>query len=163
MGHIFQLGQKYAQALNATVLDENGKAAVMDMGCYGIGVSRIVAAAIEQNHDDKGIIWPESIAPYSIALVALKYEKSAEVQKQADILYETLTQAGYEVILDDRAKVSPGAKMADMELMGIPHRIVISDRGIKAGTLEYKGRRDAEKQEVAIDEIINLIKEKVKR
>ncbi len=163
VGHIFQLGQKYAKALNATVLDENGKATVMDMGCYGIGVSRVVAAAIEQNHDENGIIWPESIAPFNIALIALKYEKSAEVQQQADALYETLQQAGYDVILDDRAKVSPGVKMADMELMGIPHRIVISDRGIQAGTLEYKGRRDAEKQEVAIDAILDLINEKVKR
>ncbi|WP_290699145.1 proline--tRNA ligase [Amphritea sp.] len=163
VGHIFQLGQQYAKALNATVLDENGKAVVMEMGCYGIGVTRVVASAIEQNYDDRGIIWPESIAPFSIALVALKYEKSEVVREQADKFYEELTSAGYEVILDDRPKVSPGAKMADMELMGIPHRVVISDRGIEAGTLEYKGRRDAEKQEIAIAELNDFISRTVKK
>ncbi|MBN0986605.1 proline--tRNA ligase [Amphritea pacifica] len=163
VGHIFQLGQQYAKALNATVLDENGKAVTMDMGCYGIGVTRVVAAAIEQNYDDNGIIWPEAIAPFSIALVALKYEKSEAVREQADKLYETLTQAGYDVILDDRAKVSPGVKMADMELMGIPHRIVISDRGLEAGTLEYKGRRDAEKQEIPLAELSAFIERSVAR
>lgn len=161
VGHIFQLGQQYAKALNATVLDENGKAVTMDMGCYGIGVTRVVAAAIEQNYDDRGIIWPESIAPFTIALVALKYEKSDAVREQADKLYEELTQAGYEVILDDRAKVSPGVKMADMELMGIPHRIVISDRGLEAGTLEYKGRRDADKQEIPLSELRSFIERTV--
>ena len=161
VGHIFQLGQQYAKALNATVLDENGKAVTMDMGCYGIGVSRVVAAAIEQNYDDNGIIWPEAIAPFSIALVALKYEKSEAVREQADKLYETLTQAGYDVILDDRPKVSPGVKMADMELIGIPHRIVISDRGLEAGTLEYKGRRDAEKQEIPLAELSDFIERTV--
>lgn len=163
VGHIFQLGQQYAKALNATVLDENGKAVIMDMGCYGIGVSRVVAAAIEQNYDDRGIIWPESIAPFSIALVALKYEKSEAVRTQADKLYEELTTAGYEVILDDRPKVSPGVKMADMELMGIPHRIVISDRGLEAGTLEYKGRRAAEKQEITLAELNEFIRATVAR
>lgn len=153
VGHIFQLGQQYAKALNANVLDENGKAVTMDMGCYGIGVSRVVAAAIEQNYDDRGIIWPEAIAPFSIALVALKYEKSEAVRNQADALYETLTAAGYDVILDDRPKVSPGAKMADMELMGVPHRIVISDRGLEAGTVEYKYRRAADKQEIQLAEL----------
>ncbi|WP_261844755.1 proline--tRNA ligase [Aliamphritea ceti] len=152
VGHIFQLGKKYAEAMNATVLDENGKTATLDMGCYGIGVSRVVAAAIEQNYDDKGIIWPEAIAPFTVAIVALKYEKSEVVKQQADALYDSLTAAGVEVILDDRPKVSPGAKMADMELMGIPHRIVISDRGIGAGTYEYKARRDTDKQEIAADQ-----------
>lgn len=163
VGHIFQLGQQYAEALKATVLDENGKAVVMQMGCYGIGVTRVVASAIEQNHDDRGIIWPESIAPFSIALIALKYEKSEAVREQADKLYEELTAAGHEVILDDRPKVGPGAKMADMELMGIPHRIVISDRGLEAGTLEYKGRRDPEKQEIAIAELNEFISQTVKK
>ncbi|GGK69408.1 proline--tRNA ligase [Amphritea balenae] len=163
VGHIFQLGNKYSTALNAKVLDENGKAVVMDMGCYGIGVTRVVAAAIEQNYDDRGIIWPEAIAPFSIALVALKYEKSEEVREQADKLYAELTEAGYEVILDDRPKVSPGVKMADMELMGIPHRVVISDRGIKAGALEYKGRRDADKQEIAIDDLVSFINKTAKK
>lgn len=163
VGHIFQLGQKYAEALNAKVLDENGKAVTMDMGCYGIGVSRVVAAAIEQNYDDRGIIWPAAIAPFTVSIVALKYEKSAEVQKLADSLYQQLTAAGHEVILDDRPKVSPGAKMADMELMGIPHRIVISDRGIKAGTLEYKGRRDEDKQELPVDQVIEFITAKLQK
>ncbi|UTW04786.1 proline--tRNA ligase [Amphritea atlantica] len=161
VGHIFQLGQQYAKALNANVLDENGKAVTMDMGCYGIGVTRVVAAAIEQNYDDRGITWPEAIAPFTIALVALKYEKSEAVREQADKLYEALTQAGYEVILDDRAKVSPGVKMADMELMGIPHRIVISDRGLEAGTLEYKGRRDTDKQEILLAELNAFIERTV--
>lgn len=161
VGHIFQLGQKYSEALNATVLDENGKSVVMDMGCYGIGVTRVVASAIEQNHDDRGIIWPESLAPFTIAIVALKYEKSEEVRAEADSLYAELTAAGYDVLLDDRPKVSPGVKFADMELIGIPHRVVISDRGIKAGTVEYKGRRDEEKQEVAAADVVNMLKEKI--
>jgi prolyl-tRNA synthetase len=162
VGHIFQLGQKYSEALNATVLDENGKSVVMDMGCYGIGVTRVVAAAIEQNYDDRGIIWPESIAPFTISIVALKYEKSEEVRAESERLYNELTAAGYDVLLDDRAKVSPGVKFADMELVGIPHRVVISDRGIKAGTVEYKHRRDEDKQEVALDQIVDLLKQSVK-
>ncbi|WP_027856429.1 proline--tRNA ligase [Marinobacterium jannaschii] len=161
VGHIFQLGSKYSEAMNATVLDANGKATVMEMGCYGIGVTRVVAAAIEQNYDDRGIIWPEALAPFSISLVALAYEKSEAVREMADSLYEELKAAGHDVILDDRAKVSPGAKMADMDLVGIPHRVVISDRGIKAGTLEYKGRRDAEKQDIAIDQLSEFLKQKL--
>ena len=161
VGHIFQLGSKYSEAMNATVLDANGKATVMEMGCYGIGVTRVVAAAIEQNYDDRGIIWPEALAPFTISLVALAYEKSEAVREMADGLYEQLKAAGHEVILDDRAKVSPGAKMADMDLVGIPHRVVISDRGIKAGTLEYKGRRDADKQDIAIDQLADFLKEKL--
>lgn len=163
VGHIFQLGKKYAEALNATVLDENGKAVVMDMGCYGVGVTRVVAAAIEQNYDDRGIIWPEAIAPFTVSLVALKYEKSAEVQQLADELYQKLTAAGVEVILDDRPKVSPGVKMADMELMGIPHRIVISDRGLKAGTLEYKQRSAADKEEISADQALEFILAKLQK
>jgi len=161
VGHIFQLGQKYAQAMNATVLDENGKAVTMDMGCYGIGVSRVVAATIEQNHDERGIIWPDAIAPFTIAIVALKYEKSEEVREQAHKLYDELTAAGYDVLLDDRPKISPGVKFADMELMGIPHRVVLSDRGLKAGTVEYKDRREADKSEVALDQIQALLVEKL--
>jgi prolyl-tRNA synthetase len=160
VGHIFQLGQKYSQALGATVLDENGKAQVMDMGCYGIGVSRVVAAAIEQNHDDKGIIWPDAIAPFHIALVPLNYDKSDDVRQLADRLYQDLQQAGYDVLLDDR-KERPGVKFADMELIGIPHRVVISDRGIAAGTLEYKGRRDSENQDIAIDQLMASLAEKL--
>ncbi|MDI9245668.1 proline--tRNA ligase [Marinobacter sp. CHS3-4] len=150
VGHIFKLGNKYSTAMNATVLDENGKAATLEMGCYGIGVSRIVAASIEQNHDDKGIIWPEAIAPFEVAIVTLNGHKSPAVQEAGERLYSQLKQAGYDVLLDDRNE-RPGVKFADIELMGIPHRFVVSDRGLQAETLEYKGRRDAEKQDIALD------------
>ncbi|EAR61240.1 proline--tRNA ligase [Neptuniibacter caesariensis] len=162
VGHIFQLGQKYSEALKAEVLDQNGKSVVMNMGCYGIGVTRVIAAAIEQNHDDGGIIWPEAIAPFHIALIPLQYDKSAEVKELTDRLYQELQQAGYDVIVDDRdKKTSPGVKFADMDLMGIPHRVVISPRGNEAGTLEYKGRRDDEKQDVQIDEVLPLLAERI--
>ncbi|WP_020680325.1 proline--tRNA ligase [Marinobacterium rhizophilum] len=160
VGHIFQLGQKYSQALGATVLDENGKAQVMDMGCYGVGVTRVVASAIEQNHDAKGIIWPDAIAPFHVALVPLNYDKSDDVKELADRLYQDLQQAGYDVLLDDR-KERPGVKFADMELVGIPHRVVISDRGIAAGTLEYKGRRDTDNQDIEIDQLLATLAEKL--
>ena len=156
MGHIFQLGLKYSQAMNATVLDENGKAVPMTMGCYGIGITRVVAAAIEQNYDDRGIIWPEALAPFTVALVPLNYDKSEDVRALADKLYEELKARGVEVLLDDR-KERPGVKFADMELVGIPHRLVISDRGIAAGQLEYKGRRDAESSDLAMDDAVNLL------
>ncbi|MGI1670052.1 MAG: proline--tRNA ligase [Neptuniibacter sp.] len=162
VGHIFQLGQKYSAALKAEVLDQNGKAATMDMGCYGIGVTRVIAAAIEQNNDENGIIWPDAIAPFHIALIPMQYDKSAEVKELTDNLYQELRQAGYDVILDDRdKKTSPGVKFADMELMGIPHRVVISPRGIEAGTLEYKGRREAEKQDIKIDELVAMLAGKI--
>jgi len=161
VGHIFQLGQKYSAALDAQVLDQNGKTVVMDMGCYGIGVTRVVAAAIEQNHDEGGIIWPESIAPFNVALIPLNYDKSEEVKTLSDQLYQDLRAAGYDVIMDDRdKKTSPGVKFADMDLMGIPHRVVVSPRGIEAGTLEYKGRRDSEKQDVAIADLLQVLAEK---
>jgi prolyl-tRNA synthetase len=147
VGHIFQLGKKYSESMNAVVLDENGKAQNMHMGCYGIGVTRVVAAAIEQNNDDNGIIWPSSLAPFQIALVPLNYDKSEDVRSTTDALYQELTSAGIEVFLDDR-KERPGVKFADMELMGMPHRVVISDRGIKAGTFEYKSRTDSEKRDI---------------
>ena len=147
VGHVFQLGQKYSQAMNATVLDENGKSQHMHMGCYGIGVTRVVAAAIEQNFDCNGIIWPASLAPFDIAIVPLNYDKSDAVKQTTDALYQQLTAAGIDVFLDDR-KERPGVKFADMELMGMPHRVVISERGIKAGTFEYKGRTDSEKQDI---------------
>lgn len=156
VGHIFKLGNKYSTAMNATVLDENGKAVIMDMGCYGIGVSRIVAASIEQNHDEKGIIWPDAIAPFQVAIVTLNAHKTPIVAEAGEKLYEQLQQAGYEVLLDDR-KERPGVKFADMELMGIPHRFVISDRGLAAGTLEYKGRRDADKQDIAVAEALPFL------
>lgn len=158
VGHIFQLGNKYSQALNATVLNEQGREQVMTMGCYGIGVTRVVAAAIEQNNDDKGIIWPDAIAPFQIALVPLNMHKSAEVAEHAEQLYQQLTAAGYQVLLDDRNE-RPGVKFADMELIGIPHRIVIGDRGLKEGTLEYKGRKDTDNQNVELANIMNFVKE----
>ncbi|NQZ30150.1 MAG: proline--tRNA ligase [Oceanospirillaceae bacterium] len=150
VGHIFQLGKKYSQAMNAMVLDSNGKSQHMHMGCYGIGVTRAVAASIEQNNDENGIIWPKSLAPFQIALVPLNYDKSEEVKITTDTLYNELLAAGIEVFLDDR-KERPGVKFADMELMGMPHRLVISDRGIKAGTFEYKGRTDSEKQDISTE------------
>jgi prolyl-tRNA synthetase len=156
VGHVFKLGNKYSKALNATVLDENGKATIIEMGCYGIGVSRIVAAAIEQNHDDRGIIWPNALAPFDIVLIPLNMHKSEEVRKTAETLYSELTELGYEVLLDDRNE-RPGVKFADMELIGIPHRIVISDRGLKNNQLEYKGRVDAESQDIEENDIIPFI------
>ncbi|MBV0933737.1 proline--tRNA ligase [Marinobacterium weihaiense] len=156
VGHIFQLGTKYSEAMNATVLDENGKSTVMAMGCYGIGVTRVVAAAIEQNHDDKGIIWPQALAPFSVALVPLNYDKSDEVRAKADELYAALQAAGVDVFLDDR-KERPGVKFADMELMGIPQRLVISDRGLNNGTLEYKSRRDADSSDIAVDTAVEFL------
>lgn len=152
VGHIFQLGKKYSDMMNATVLDENGKSVVMTMGCYGIGVSRVVAACIEQNHDEQGIIWPDAIAPFHIALIPLNAHKSPDVAALSEKLYSDLTALGFDILLDDRNE-RPGVKFADMELIGIPHRVVISDRGIASGALEYKGRRDKESQNVSLGEI----------
>jgi prolyl-tRNA synthetase len=163
VGHIFQLGTKYSEAMNCSVMGENGKPVVLTMGCYGIGVSRVVAAAIEQNYDDKGILWPEALAPFQIALVPMKYENEA-VREATDALYEQLTAAGYEVLLDDRdKKTSPGVKFADMELVGIPHRIVVGDRGLAEGTLEYKHRRDSESMKVPAAEILDFINSRASR
>ena len=150
VGHIFQLGQLYSAALQATVLDEQGQAATMFMGCYGIGVTRVVAAAIEQNHDDNGIIWPEAIAPFRVVLVPINYQKSAEVRAVADRLYEEFQAAGIDVLLDDR-DARPGVKFADSELLGIPHRLVIGERGLAAGKLEYRHRRDTAAVEIPLD------------
>jgi prolyl-tRNA synthetase len=160
VGHIFQLGTKYSQALKATVLDENGKSHPMPMGCYGIGVTRVVASAIEQNHDKFGILWPESIAPFQVAIVALNNHKSPAVQEAADALYQQLTELGIEVIYDDR-KERPGVKFSDMELIGIPHRVVISDRGIEENAYEYKHRRENDKVTVAADQIIEYLQKRL--
>ncbi|MFT6028439.1 MAG: prolyl-tRNA synthetase [Oleiphilaceae bacterium] len=162
VGHIFKLGTKYSEAMKATVLNENGKATLMEMGCYGIGVSRVVAAAIEQNHDDKGIIWPASIAPFELALIPLNMNKSAIVAEKTEELYTTLKNLGIDVFMDDRNE-RPGSKFADIELIGLPHRIVISDRGIKNGTLEYKGRSDTENQDIPLDSVIEFITTKLGR
>ena len=157
VGHIFQLGTRYSQAMNASVLDENGKAQIMLMGCYGVGVSRIVAAAIEQNHDDRGIIWPDAIAPFKVGILPMNMHKSHRVTDIAEQLYKDLQAAGIEVLFDDR-KERPGVMFADMELLGIPHAIVIGDRNIDAGVFEYKNRRTGEKQEIPMAEIVDFIK-----
>ncbi|MFC4528558.1 proline--tRNA ligase [Dyella halodurans] len=156
VGHVFQLGQKYAEALRATVLDENGKAQVMYMGCYGIGVSRIVAAAIEQRHDDAGMIWPEAMAPWRIAVCVINPKNSPDITQAADALYKQLNERGIEAVLDDRG-LRPGAMFADMELIGIPHRVVISERGMAAGTLEYRARDAAESRAITQDELLSLL------
>ncbi len=152
VGHIFQLGREYSEKMKATVLNEDGDAQTVTMGCYGIGVSRVVAAAIEQNHDDNGIIWPEPIAPFQIALVPIGMNRSEAVAEQAGKLYAELLDAGVEVFFDDR-DARPGVKFADVELIGIPHRVVIGDRGLKNGVLEYRGRRDSESTEVPLAEV----------
>lgn len=164
VGHIFQLGTKYSEAMNATVLDENGKAKTMTMGCYGIGVSRVVAAAIEQNHDDRGIIWPDALAPFQMSIVQIDAHKSEEVVERSESLYTSLKELGVDVLLDDRdKKTSPGVKFADSELMGMPHRVVISSRGLKNGTVEYKARPDSKDGavEVAADDILSFVKDKL--
>ncbi|NHI01387.1 proline--tRNA ligase [Oceanimonas sp. MB9] len=153
VGHIFQLGNNYSEKMNATVLNEGGKATVLEMGCYGIGVSRIVAAAIEQNHDDRGIIWPDAIAPFQVAIIPMNMHKSHRVQEVAEKLYAELTAAGIEVLFDDR-KERPGVMFADMELLGVPHSIVIGERGLDNEVVEYKHRRGGDKQEVAIADIV---------
>ncbi len=160
VGHIFQLGDKYSQAMNANVLDENGKSVVMTMGCYGIGVSRVVAAAIEQNHDERGIIWPDAIAPFQLALCPINMQKSQRLREAAEKIYTELQAAGIEVLFDDRGE-RPGVMFADMELIGVPHRIVLSDRGLDAGSFEYKGRSDAEKQDIPLDSLLEFIREKL--
>tara|TARA_R110002073_G_scaffold2938_4_gene19325 strand:- start:101660 stop:103381 length:1722 start_codon:yes stop_codon:yes gene_type:complete len=153
VGHIFQLGKKYSEALNATVLDENGKAVVMPMGCYGIGVTRVVAAAIEQNNDENGIIWPQAIAPFDVAVIPLNVKKNPRERELCERIEQALTESGYDVLYDDREKERLGVKMADAELIGIPHRLLITEKGIDAGTVEYKGRTDSEATLVPIGKI----------
>lgn len=159
VGHVFQLGQKYSKAMNATVLDDNGQPATLWMGCYGIGITRVVAAAIEQNHDAGGIIWPDAIAPFRLAIVPMNAHKSERVREMAERLYRELSDAGIDVLLDDR-DLRPGVKFADQELMGIPHRLVIGDRGLDNGELEYKGRRDSEVTMVAVDDLKRFLDDK---
>ena len=156
VGHIFQLGKKYSEALNATVLDESGRAQIMTMGCYGIGVSRVVAAAIEQNNDQFGIRWPTAIAPFSVVIAPLNMQKSPEVAAKAEELYAQLQAAGVDVLLDDRA-LRPGAMFADHELLGIPHRIVISERGLQAGELEYKARSGGDAVKIPMTDVLSFI------
>jgi prolyl-tRNA synthetase len=157
VGHIFQLGQLYSEAMQATVLDESGKSVTMFMGCYGIGVTRVVAAAIEQNHDANGIIWPEPLAPFNVVLVPINYQKSEQVRLAADRLYEDFKAAGIDVALDDR-DARPGVKFADAELIGIPHRIVIGDRTLAGGKLEYRHRRATESTEIPAADAVAYVR-----
>ena len=158
VGHIFQLGRKYSEAMNATVLDEQGKAVTMFMGCYGIGVTRVVAAAIEQNHDERGILWPEPIAPFQVSLIPINLQKSERVREVAERLYAELQAAGFEVLFDDR-DARPGVKFADDELLGIPHRIVVGDKGLERGALEYKARSGGA-ADVPLDSVVQFLRER---
>lgn len=160
VGHIFQLRTKYSEAMECSFLDENGKAQIMEMGCYGIGVSRIVGAAIEQGHDERGIVFPAAIAPFAVCIVPMGYYKSDAVKTAADQLLTDLLAAGIDAVLDDRNE-RPGVMFADMELIGVPHRIVVGERGLNDGKLEYKGRRDTEAQMIAADSAVAFVKEKL--
>ena len=157
VGHVFYLGTKYSKAMNATFLDETGKPAHFEMGCYGIGVTRILGAAIEQAHDARGIVWPDAIAPFTVAICPIGYDRSADVKAAADALHAELQAAGIDVMLDDRGE-RPGAMFADWELIGVPHRVVLSDRGLKEGQLEYQGRRDAAATKVPTGEVAAFVK-----
>ena len=157
MGHIFQLRTKYSEAMNAVYLDEHGKEQVMEMGCYGIGVSRIVAAAIEQGHDGHGIVFPPAMAPFQLAIVPIGLNRSELVKETVENLYAELKAAGVEVLLDDRDE-RPGVMFADLELIGIPHRIVIGERGLKDGNVEYQGRRDDKATAIPLQNIVSHIK-----
>jgi prolyl-tRNA synthetase len=157
VGHIFQLGTKYSESMKATVQDQDGKDVAMSMGCYGIGITRIVAAAIEQNHDDKGIIWPEPLAPFDVALIPINMQRSEALRTASEALYTELEQLGLCVLFDDR-DARPGVKFADAELIGIPHRVVISDRSLEAGELEYRHRRDAESRMLKRDVALELLR-----
>ncbi len=161
VGHIFQLRTKYSEAMKAVYLDEKGASQPMEMGCYGIGVTRIVAAAIEQNHDERGIVFPAPIAPFEVALVPIGYHKSAAVREAADRLYGELAAAGIDVLMDDRDE-RPGVLFADMDLIGIPHRVVLSERGLAAGNIEYKGRRDAKPQDIPSKEIAPFLEKRLR-
>jgi len=162
VGHIFQLGRKYSDAMQAAVLDESGQGVNMLMGCYGIGVTRIVAAAIEQNHDERGIIWPDPIAPFRVVVVPLNAQRSERVRTTAEALYSELAGAGIDVLLDDR-DARPGVKLADAELLGIPHRIVVGERGLEAGKLEYRQRRASDNEEIPLAEFTAFIQSRLRR
>ncbi len=161
VGHVFYLGTKYSKAMNATFLGENGKPQFMEMGCYGIGITRLPAAAIEQNHDDKGIIWPDALAPFTVVLCPISPDRFADVKAAADTLYAELLAAGVDVILDDRNE-RPGAMFADWELIGVPHRVTIGDRALKEGVVEYQHRRDTEATKVPVPEIASLLLSRLK-
>jgi len=156
VGQIFKLGKKYSEPMDAKVLDENGKNITMEMGCYGIGVTRVIASALEQNHDDRGIIWSEALAPFQIVVIPLNGHKSEKVKEKSEAIYEFLKSKGIDTLLDDRTE-RPGIKFADMDLIGIPHRIVIGDKGLEKGTIEYKARSDADNQDIAVDDIESFL------
>jgi prolyl-tRNA synthetase len=160
VGHVFQLGIRYSQDMKATYLDETGKPQLMQMGCYGIGVTRILGAAIEQNFDERGIIWPQSIAPFEVVLCPMGYDRSEAVKTQTDQLYAELQRLGADVVVDDRGE-RPGVMFADWELIGVPHRVVIGDRGLKEGKLEYQSRRDSAPTTVAMSDMLSFIGEKL--
>lgn len=160
VGHVFLLGTNYTKAMNATYLDESGKPQLMMMGCYGIGVTRILGAAIEQRHDERGMLWPTAIAPFSVVICPIGYDRSAEVQAAADKLHDELEALGIDVMLDNRGE-RPGAMFADWELIGVPHRVVLSDRGLKEGKVEYQGRADAQATAVAATEVLEFMKAKL--
>jgi len=157
VGHVFLLGTRYSEDMKATFLDENGKPQLLQMGCYGIGVTRVLGAAIEQNHDERGIVWPVALAPFTVVLCPIGYDRSPAVQAAADALHADLVAAGVDVMLDDRGE-RPGAMFADWELVGVPHRVVISDRGLKEGQVEYQGRRDAQATVLALAEVVARLK-----
>lgn len=157
VGHVFKLGRKYSEALDATVLDAQGAKTTMLMGCYGIGVTRVVAAAIEQNHDERGIVWPDPIAPFDVVIVPMNYQKSQRVRDASEQLYRDLAAAGFDVLLDDR-DARPGVKFADAELYGIPHRVVVGERGLDAGRLEYRQRRATESEDFALGEAVEFLR-----
>lgn len=163
VGHIFQLGTKYSEAMNASIQDENGKDKIMTMGCYGIGVTRIAAAAIEQNFDDRGIIWPDAIAPFHLAIIPINLHKSDAVAQKCEALYNTLQDHGFDVLFMDEPKARLGAMLADVELTGIPHRLVVGDRGLEKGIIEYKGRRDENSQDIPADQLVDFLREKISR
>jgi prolyl-tRNA synthetase len=157
VGHIFQLRTKYSEAMQVQFLDREGKSQSAEMGCYGIGVSRVVAAAIEQNHDDHGIIFPHAFAPFAVAIIPMGYSRSEAVKEAADALYQELTGADFDVLLDDRDE-RPGVLLADQELIGIPYRFVIGDRGLKEGLIEFQGRRDPEASKLPVSEAVATLK-----
>jgi prolyl-tRNA synthetase len=161
VGHVFLLGTKYSAAMNANYLDETGKPQLMVMGCYGIGVTRLLGAAIEQNHDERGIVWPDALAPFTAVICPIGYDRTPQVQAAADRLHDELMALGVDVVLDDRGE-RPGAMFADWELIGVPQRIVVSERGLKAGTVELQGRRELTAAAVAVAEAAALVKVRLK-
>jgi len=162
VGHIFQLGTTYSAKMKASVLDENGKEQIMTMGCYGIGVSRVVAAAIEQNHDERGIIWPEAIAPFQLAIVPINMHRSEAVHALCETIHAELVAAGVEVLLFDEEKARLGAMLADVELIGIPHRLVIGDKGMASGMIEYRYRRATANEELPLESLVATLLDRIK-